>query len=82
MLEAALWVWSHLVPFTISNQLVGLEEDKVNKAYRPLPSRRISLDDAGMDHHVGHLQPPFALLFALARCAVVELGDTRVDLPI
>ena len=40
------WIWLHLLQFDISNQIVAPEEDKENKAYRPIASGRISLRDA------------------------------------
>lgn len=40
---AVLWVWTHLLQFTVSNQIEGQEEDAVNKSYRPLPAGRITL---------------------------------------
>ena len=39
-----LWVWINLLPFNINNQRQpdAVLEDKVNKAWRPMPSGRIS----------------------------------------
>ncbi len=39
-----LWVWIVLLPFNIDNQRrpEAIEEDKLNKSWRPLPSRRLS----------------------------------------
>ncbi|KAI8942577.1 hypothetical protein NX059_000635 [Plenodomus lindquistii] len=41
-------IWLNLLAFTISNQRTptAVEEDKVNKPYRPIPSGRISCDQA------------------------------------
>ncbi|KAK7691372.1 hypothetical protein QCA50_004770 [Cerrena zonata] len=41
-----LWTWLHLLQFTVSNQTLDVDEDAANKAYRPLPSGRISLMNA------------------------------------
>lgn len=41
-----LWIWIHLLQFDISNQTQSPEEDALNKAYRPLPSKRVSLEAA------------------------------------
>jgi len=40
------WVWLHLLQFDVSNQTLCPDEDKHNKKDRPLPSGRISLEDA------------------------------------
>lgn len=37
------WVWMHLLQFCISNQSLSEGEDLANKAWRPLPAKRISL---------------------------------------
>lgn len=43
--QVALWLWLNLLLFTISNQSLpgSVEEDSVNKPWRPIPSKRISL---------------------------------------
>ena len=46
MAWAILWTWIHLLQFNVSNQTLNIEEDAVNKGYRPLPSGRISLHAA------------------------------------
>lgn len=40
------WIWLHLLQFDVSNQTLSPEEDAVNKADRPLPSKRITLENA------------------------------------
>ena len=44
----ALWIWCNLLPFTIGNQRQdgSILEDSENKPWRPLPSKRITKDDA------------------------------------
>ncbi|OBZ71491.1 hypothetical protein A0H81_08905 [Grifola frondosa] len=42
ILRGFIWTWLHLLQFCISNQSLSLDEDKKNKPWRPLPSRRIS----------------------------------------
>lgn len=45
---ALLWTWSNLLPFNIFNQLSeeAIEEDRINKPWRPLPSGMISREKA------------------------------------
>ncbi|KAG2121740.1 UbiA prenyltransferase family, partial [Suillus clintonianus] len=40
------WLWFHLLQFNVSNQSYSAQEDVVNKPWRPLPSGRISVEDA------------------------------------
>ncbi|KAI0672058.1 UbiA prenyltransferase family-domain-containing protein [Trametes maxima] len=42
-----LWVWLNLLQFCISNQTHSIEEDRINKPWRPLPAGRISPKTAG-----------------------------------
>ncbi|KAL9593579.1 MAG: hypothetical protein Q9219_007484 [cf. Caloplaca sp. 3 TL-2023] len=46
--HVALWTYLNLIVFDVANQrlLSSLVEDSVNKAWRPLPSRRLSLAQA------------------------------------
>ncbi|KAF5343648.1 hypothetical protein D9758_014674 [Tetrapyrgos nigripes] len=47
--EQLMWIWIHLLQFTISNQSCSLNavtEDSRNKAYRPIPSGRMTLKQA------------------------------------
>ena len=43
-----IWVWTNLLPFAIDNQRQpdAVEEDKINKPWRPLPSKRMSPEQA------------------------------------
>lgn len=41
-----LWIWLHLLQFDVSNQTINLEEDAENKPDRPIPSGRITLQNA------------------------------------
>ncbi|CAG8953580.1 hypothetical protein HYFRA_00010039 [Hymenoscyphus fraxineus] len=43
-----LWIWVHLLIFTIANQRLPacIVEDTANKSWRPLPSHRISVSEA------------------------------------
>ncbi|OTB02360.1 hypothetical protein M426DRAFT_74695 [Hypoxylon sp. CI-4A] len=45
---ALFWTWSNLLPFNIFNQLSieAIEEDRINKPWRPLPSGMISRNQA------------------------------------
>ncbi|KAF9000820.1 UbiA prenyltransferase family [Cyathus striatus] len=38
-----LWLELHLLAFEIKNQLIGVDEDRICKPYRPFPSDRITL---------------------------------------
>lgn len=40
------WIWIHLLQFDVSNQTMSPEEDENNKKDRPLPSKRMTLQDA------------------------------------
>ena len=40
------WIWFHLLQFDVSNQTTDPEEDKRNKPYRPIPAKRITLQNA------------------------------------
>lgn len=44
----ALWVWIMLCPFNIDNQRrpEGIEEDRINRPWRPLPTKRITPEHA------------------------------------
>ncbi|KAK0460551.1 UbiA prenyltransferase family [Desarmillaria tabescens] len=37
-----IWLWLHLLQANVSNQMFSGHEDKLNKPWRPLPSRRIT----------------------------------------
>src|ERR1700761_2018285 len=42
-IQAALWLWLHLLQFTASNQVTSHPaEDKLNKAFRPMPSGKVN----------------------------------------
>ncbi|KAH7919944.1 hypothetical protein BV22DRAFT_1022117 [Leucogyrophana mollusca] len=45
-LHAVFWIWLHLLQFDVANQVLDPDEDKVNKATRPLPAGRITLTNA------------------------------------
>ncbi|MFB2970608.1 UbiA family prenyltransferase [Aerosakkonema sp. BLCC-F183] len=38
-----VYFWLYIVPFCISNQIVGIEEDRINKPHRPLVKGSVSL---------------------------------------
>ncbi|KAL1730369.1 UbiA prenyltransferase family [Schizophyllum commune] len=40
--EGFIWLELHLLAFEIMNQVTGIEEDKLEKPHRPIPSGRIS----------------------------------------
>lgn len=41
-----LWIWVHVLQCNVSNQYNSVNEDVVNKPWRPLPSKRISFSNA------------------------------------
>lgn len=45
-LEGFVWLELHLLAFEIMNQVTGIEEDKISKPHRPIPSGRISPSSA------------------------------------
>ncbi|KAI5886105.1 uncharacterized protein SCHCODRAFT_02643238 [Schizophyllum commune H4-8] len=45
-LEGFVWLELHLLAFEIMNQVTGIEEDKLEKPHRPIPSGRISPSSA------------------------------------
>lgn len=40
------WIWLHLLQFCVSNQYLSPHEDALNKPWRPIPARRITVEDA------------------------------------
>ncbi|KAF4562505.1 hypothetical protein EYR36_004166 [Pleurotus pulmonarius] len=44
--RAAFWLWIHLFQFCVANQVLSPEEDALNKPYRPIPSKLISVPAA------------------------------------
>ncbi|KAJ8594953.1 hypothetical protein M405DRAFT_728919 [Rhizopogon salebrosus TDB-379] len=74
--ETIVWMWMHILKHDISNQIQDPEEDKMNKPDRPLPSGRISTQNAA---YVRWTLVPICLAFsakyggqALASSACVE----------
>ncbi|KAF2650088.1 hypothetical protein K491DRAFT_609549 [Lophiostoma macrostomum CBS 122681] len=61
-----VWVWIVLLPFNIDNQrrFEAIEEDKINKPWRPLPSKRLSSRHASQIMLVCHI-------VGIAYCSVV-----------
>lgn len=41
-LTMLVWIWTHLLQANVSNQNYSADEDIINKAWRPLPSGRVS----------------------------------------
>lgn len=41
-----VYFWLYIYSFCIANQLTGIEEDRINKPYRPLPSGLVSISGA------------------------------------
>ncbi|KAH7926541.1 hypothetical protein BV22DRAFT_1032798 [Leucogyrophana mollusca] len=46
IVHVVFWIWIHLLQFDIANQIVDPEEDSKNKATRPIPAGRITLQNA------------------------------------
>jgi 4-hydroxybenzoate polyprenyltransferase len=45
-IAAVTWTWVHLLQFNVSNQCGGVDEDMLNKPWRPIPAGLISLPAA------------------------------------
>lgn len=46
LLHAVFWLWAHLLQCNVSNQYTGAAEDKINKAWRPIPAGRVTIENA------------------------------------
>ena len=46
MMYSIFWTWIHLLQLCVSNQSLDSEEDALNKPWRPIPSRLMSVDRA------------------------------------
>ncbi|KIK52523.1 hypothetical protein GYMLUDRAFT_1028657 [Collybiopsis luxurians FD-317 M1] len=46
VVEAALWIWVHLLQCNVSNQRNSIDEDALNRPWRPLPSGKVSIQQA------------------------------------
>ncbi|KAI6004486.1 UbiA prenyltransferase family-domain-containing protein [Pisolithus orientalis] len=46
LLETTFWIWLHLLQCNVANQIKEPDEDKINKPFRPIPSGRITVEDA------------------------------------
>ncbi|KAL8672377.1 MAG: hypothetical protein Q9168_003150 [Polycauliona sp. 1 TL-2023] len=61
VLKGIIWNQLHLLTFQVKNQINGVEEDRVAKPHRPLPSRRMSTGEAAVLYYA-----LFALMWAAA----------------
>ena len=64
-----LWVWMNLLHANVANQCLSLDEDMLNKRWRPIPSKRISQRSA----HI--------LRWALVPACVIISFVLRVPVP-
>ncbi|KAI1170329.1 UbiA prenyltransferase family [Nemania sp. FL0916] len=64
------WIWIHLLPVDIHNQQQqdAIEEDRINKSWRPLPSRRCTLTQA---------RSAMILFYSIAALLSYEIGLLR-----
>ena len=46
LLHGCSWIWWHLLMCNVSNQAGSKEEDAINRPWRPLPSERITEENA------------------------------------
>ncbi|RDX47517.1 hypothetical protein OH76DRAFT_1354186 [Lentinus brumalis] len=46
LVHIVFWVWLHVLQFDVSNQTMDPDEDEMNKRDRPLPAKRITLQQA------------------------------------
>ena len=76
---AAFWAWINLLPFAIDNQRQpdSIEEDAENKAWRPLPSKRLTPEHAKLVMLVSYALAVLSSIYlgGLLQCiALVGLG--------
>ncbi|KAI0650936.1 UbiA prenyltransferase family [Trametes meyenii] len=69
--SAFFWTWLHLLQFCVSNQVLSPGEDASNKPWRPIPSGRITLDQATTLRWL--LLPTCLLLSAMHRLTAVGM---------
>ncbi|KAH7908466.1 UbiA prenyltransferase family [Hygrophoropsis aurantiaca] len=60
-IHVILWIWVHLLQFDVANQIVDPEEDSKNKASRPIPAGRITLQNAT---YLRWILVPFCLAYS------------------
>ncbi|RDX41993.1 hypothetical protein OH76DRAFT_1363608 [Lentinus brumalis] len=48
ILPRFIWIWTNLLEINVANQSLDADEDALNKPWRPIPSKRISLSTARM----------------------------------
>jgi 4-hydroxybenzoate polyprenyltransferase len=60
-----VWTWILLLVFTLVNQSYGIgpQEDAINKPWRPIPSKRISVETTKL---LGQLIIPVSIAFSMA----------------
>ncbi|KAF9556098.1 hypothetical protein CPC08DRAFT_670284, partial [Agrocybe pediades] len=46
LIRTAIWTWLHLLQANVSNQTFSAQEDRINKPWRPLPSGRVTVQQA------------------------------------
>ncbi|KAF8590044.1 hypothetical protein K439DRAFT_1651394 [Ramaria rubella] len=44
--QIIFWIWLHLLQFCVSNQSINPEEDAINKPWRPIPTGRVTVEQA------------------------------------
>ncbi|KAL8794427.1 MAG: hypothetical protein Q9195_003014 [Heterodermia aff. obscurata] len=68
-----LWIWMNLLPFTINNQKApdAIEEDKINKPWRALPTERLTPRDA---------ERLMVVFYILAGGLALMIGGTKQSL--
>ncbi|KZV67417.1 hypothetical protein PENSPDRAFT_654071 [Peniophora sp. CONT] len=67
-----IWIWLHLLQFCVSNQHLSPHEDALNKPWRPIPGRRITIRHATI---LRWLLLPICLAFSAAH-RVFPIGVT------
>ncbi|KZT00514.1 uncharacterized protein LAESUDRAFT_665990 [Laetiporus sulphureus 93-53] len=50
VVHSIMWTWIHLLQFDVSNQSLNIQEDEINKPWRPLPAKRVSMRAARVVH--------------------------------
>lgn len=48
LLHGLCWIWWHILQCNVSNQFKSVEEDQINRPWRPIPSGRVTREEAAL----------------------------------
>ncbi|KAK0497787.1 UbiA prenyltransferase family [Armillaria luteobubalina] len=77
LLYSMVWIWLHQLHIDVSNQYRSVAEDSVNRPWRPLPSNRLTDQQA---RRLRYALPPLCLLFSIAGGQDVVLASTALSI--